>query len=212
MGDPGSRRARRRREKARVRDRVQRARDELPPAMRRAASLEIARRLAELPAVNAARVVFCFVPFRSEVDTLPFIEHALAGAKTVAAPRVTGPHRMEAFRIDDPAGDLEPGTWGIPEPRPECRHVGPAEIDVVIVPGMAFDTTGARIGYGGGYYDSYFPRLRSGVPRVAVCFDLQVVDRVPRGRYDLCVDTIVTERRVIRTAPRARPPSLPPSP
>jgi 5-formyltetrahydrofolate cyclo-ligase len=146
--------------------------------------------------------VLGFASFRTEVDTAPLVAWLLARGVTVALPRMVGPRHIEAFAVTDPAADLAPGGYGIAEPRPELPVVEPAAIDVVIVPGSAFDARGGRLGYGGGFYDAFLTRTRPDTRRVGICFDLQVVARVPREPHDLCVDVVVTERRVIQTGCR----------
>jgi 5-formyltetrahydrofolate cyclo-ligase len=140
----------------------------------------------------------CFASFGSEVDTAPLIRWCLDQGKRVALPRVMGKRHMEAFWVTDPVADVECGAYGICEPRYGLPSVEPQTIDVVFVPGSAFDRSGSRMGYGGGFYDSYLPKLRPGTPRIAVAFDLQVVDDVPREGHDLRIDAVVTERGVLR--------------
>jgi 5-formyltetrahydrofolate cyclo-ligase len=182
-----------------LRDVVLARRDAMAHAQRRAADEALRTRLAALPAVAGARTILGFASFRSEIDTMPFIALCLARGAAVALPLIMGPHHMEAFAVSDPARDLVPGRFDIPEPRPELPLVDPATIDVVIVPGSAFDLEGGRMGYGGGFYDTYLGRLRPDVPRVAIAYEVQLVERVPREPHDLCVDTIVTEKRTIAT-------------
>jgi 5-formyltetrahydrofolate cyclo-ligase len=105
---------------------------------------------------------------------------------------------MAAFRVADPARDLVPGAWGIPEPREGLPEVPPQEMDLVLVPGSAFDAEGDRCGYGGGFYDTYLPLTRPGTPWVALAFELQLVPAVACEPHDLPVTVIVTEERVIR--------------
>ena len=112
---------------------------------------------------------------------------------------------MEAFVTTDPTTDLVPGRYDIPEPREGLAPVDPAVIDVVIVPGSAFDRAGGRIGYGGGFYDGFLRRLRPAAPRIGIGFEAQLVERVPREAHDLCVDLVVTEARTIETACRPSP-------
>jgi 5-formyltetrahydrofolate cyclo-ligase len=185
--------------KANQRTRAMAHRDGIHPATRARASAAICAHLEDLPEVHAARCVFCYVPFRSEVDTLPFLYVMLDRGKTVATPRVEGPRTMKAVRIVNLEADLEAGRWGIPEPRRGLPVVDPGDIDIMICPGAAFDPEGHRIGYGGGFYDTFVERLRPDVPRLAVAFGTQVLDRVASERHDACVHAIVTEHRVIRT-------------
>jgi len=178
-------------------------RDAMAGAQRSVADEALRARLAALPAIAEARTILCFASFRTEIDTLPFIALCLARGATVALPLIVGPHHMEAFVVSDPARDLVPGRFDIPEPRPELPLVDPGTIDVVIVPGSVFDLEGGRMGYGGGFYDTYLGRLRPDAPRVAIAYELQLVERVPREPHDLCVDLIVTEERTIATGCRA---------
>ncbi|HUK77572.1 MAG TPA: 5-formyltetrahydrofolate cyclo-ligase [Thermoleophilia bacterium] len=185
-----------------MRDLVLGRRDAMAGEERRAAGAALFARLTAVPAVAEASAVLCFASFRTEVDTAPFISWCLERGVTVALPRIVGPHHMEAFGVADLRRDLTPGRFGIPEPRPGLALVEPATFDVVIVPGSAFDRDGGRMGYGGGFYDTFLARMRAGARRIGICFDLQVVDRVPVEPHDLCVDLVVTETRTIETACR----------
>ena len=176
------------------------ARDAIAAEERTRLSAAICARARELPELNAARTVMVFASFRTEIDTEPLITWALEAGKTVCLPRIEGPRTMQAFRISGIAGDLEPGTWDIPEPTRACELVDPGDIDVVVVPGAAFDCDGHRCGYGGGFYDNYLPLTRPEVPRVALAFEAQIVDELPCEAHDLPVTVIVTEARVIRPA------------
>jgi len=185
--------------KPELRRRVLAARDALPGAERARLSVAICARAAALPELTAAATIMLFAAFRSEVDTGSLLSWALERGKTVCLPRVLGSRRMAAYRVTDPATDLVPGTWGIPEPREGLEEV-PAELmDVVVVPGAAFDAAGRRCGYGGGFYDTYLPRTRAGVPWVALAFEAQLVDELPCEPHDLAVGAVVTEARLIRT-------------
>lgn len=181
-----------------MRERILARRDRLSAAARRAHSARVFEHLVTLPELKTAQTVMCFVSFRSEVDTLPLIGWSLSQGKRVALPRIVGKRHMEAFWVTDPAVDLETGSYGIREPRPTLPQASPETIDVVVVPGSVFDRSGARMGYGGGFYDSFLPRLRPDTPRVALAFDLQLVDEAPEEHHDLPVDVVVTERGVLR--------------
>jgi len=174
------------------------ARDALPEATRAAAAAAIVARLAALPSFAAARCVLLTLPYRSEWDTRALVRIAIAAGKTVAIPRVdTAARMLEARAIVDPDVDAEPGFRGIPEPRAGRPRIEPAAIDWVLVPGVAFDAAGRRLGYGGGYYDRLLPLVPPSTPRVAGAFDLQIVPRVPAAPHDLAVDAVVTESRAI---------------
>jgi len=185
--------------KLEMRRRALAARDALPGAERAWQSVAVCARAAALPELEAAATIMLFAAFRSEVDTGPLLSWALERGKTVCFPRVLGPRVMAAYSITDPAADLVPGAWGIPEPREGLDEVPPECMDVVVVPGAAFDAAGRRCGYGGGFYDSYLPRTRPGTPWVALAFEAQVVDEVSCELHDLACGLLVTEARTIRT-------------
>ncbi|MEP7180985.1 MAG: 5-formyltetrahydrofolate cyclo-ligase [Betaproteobacteria bacterium] len=181
-----------------VRRQVLVARDALSTEFRATAAQTIADRLAALPSFAGARAVLLTFAFRSEWDTLPLVRAALAAGKVVAVPRVNAATRMlDLFAVTDPAADVSPGFQGIPEPHRHCAPVAIASIDWVLVPGVAFDAVGRRLGYGGGYYDRLLPLVPADAARVAGAFDLQIVDRVPAAPHDLTVDAIVTEARTL---------------
>ena len=185
-----------------VRERILRAREAMPAQLRVAASTAIAATLSRRPDFITARVVLLTLPFGSEWDTGLLLSAALAGGKTVAVPRVNQErHMLEIHAVCDAGREIAPGYRGIPEPRADCPPVALASIDWVLVPGIAFDAEGRRIGYGGGYYDRLLPLLERGTTRVAGAFELQVVERVPAAPHDATVDAIVTERRTL--GPRA---------
>ncbi|MFO1322581.1 MAG: 5-formyltetrahydrofolate cyclo-ligase [Burkholderiales bacterium] len=177
------------------------ARDALAPDARDAASAAIAERVRALPSFERARCVLLTLPFRSEWDTRPLFAAAVANGAIVALPRVNGFSRMlDLHAAQDIARDTAAGYRGIPEPLADLPRVGIEAVDWVLVPGVAFDVRGRRLGYGGGYYDRLLAQLTPGVPRVAGAFDLQVVAQVPAAPHDLAVDVIVTERRLLHIA------------
>ena len=188
--------------KRRLRALVLARRDALAGAQRLAAGEALRARLVALPVVAQATTILCFASFRSEIDTAPLIGWCLEHGINVALPRIIGPRHMEAFAVTDTQADLIPGHHDIPEPREGLAPVDPATIDVVIVPGSAFDRKGGRMGYGGGFYDAFLRRLRPGARRIGIGFEAQLVEHVPREEHDLCVDLLVTEERVLETGCR----------
>ncbi len=99
----------------------------------------------------------------------------------------------------DPGADVTTGYRGIPEPRSSLPRVDPADVDWVLVPGVAFDLAGRRLGYGGGYYDRLLPLLPRATPRIAGAFELQIVDAIPAAPHDLRIDAFATPSRLVPT-------------
>ena len=161
-------------------------------ARRSAAALA---RVAALDGFCQARVVLGYASFGSEPDTRPLLQAVLGDGRTLVLPRVDrAARRLALHEVRDLDTELRPGTWGIPEPVPGfCRLVAPAEIDLVLVPGVVFDPDGGRIGYGAGYYDRLLGAWpEPGPPLVAAAFALQVVPLVPVLATDRRVDLVVT--------------------
>jgi 5-formyltetrahydrofolate cyclo-ligase len=197
-GDTGSR-AEPAAAKLELRRRALAGRDALPGLERARLSIAVCARAAALPELHAATTLMLYASFRSEVETMALFSWALKAGKAVCAPRILAPRLMAAYAIADPEADLVPGSWGIPEPREGLQEVPAERMDAVVVPGAAFDAAGRRCGYGGGFYDTYLPRTRPGIPWVALAFEAQLVDELPCEPHDLAVGAVVTEARVIRT-------------
>ena len=185
--------------KKELRKKVQELRDALPPDERKELSRRVAENLWSVPEFATAQTVLFFISFRSEVSTLPMIERALEEGKRVCVPCTNMDDKsMVASQLRDLENDLLVGNYDILEPRPEClQPVPPEEIDVVLLPGVAFDLTGGRLGYGGGYYDRFLEKCRPGCLFIAPAFELQIVEHVPCADHDHHIHKIVTEERVI---------------
>ena len=129
------------------------------------------------------------------------IQAALNRGKRIALPRVNaGSRLLDLCAVTDVANDAVSGFRGISEPGAHCELLPVGAIDWVLVPGVAFDPEGHRIGYGGGYYDRLLALLPPGARRVAGAFEVQVVDRVPAAAHDLAIDVLVTESRSLTIA------------
>jgi 5-formyltetrahydrofolate cyclo-ligase len=187
-------------EKKALRNKILSLRDALSLDERRQKSKAIQSLLFSLPEFAVTQRLALFVSFRSEVLTESIIRAALSLSKVIAVP-ITDLARkqLSLSRITDYDTDLAPGTWGIPEPKPDrIRPVALHEPDLFIAPGVAFDRQGRRIGYGGGFYDRLLRALPVRKPVVALAFALQIVDRVPfEPSLDEPVDIIITEEEII---------------
>ena len=180
-----------------IRKQILAVRAGISKAERRAAEAAIAERLMQTDFYKNARCIYCYASFRDEAGTAQIIEGSLRQGKRVAAPRVVGRRGMEFFFIKSRA-DLRPGTWNIPEPGPWCAKAPlPDEETLVILPGAAFDRSGARIGYGGGFYDAYLDGNDRCI-RAALAFDAQLVEKVPAEEHDVRAEYIITEKELIR--------------
>lgn len=188
-------------EKSRLRERMKRERDAIPEEERRERSAAIVRRLLHMSEYAAGDAFLVYAAIRSEVNLRGFCERAWSGGKTLYFPRVMG-NDMEFYRADG-WEDLERGSFSVMEPKAgRERYAGfvPAPI---FVPGVAFSRDGARLGYGGGYYDRYLSR-NPGLCAVGICFERQLVscrggERIRMQAYDRWMQRIVTEDGIYDT-------------
>lgn len=179
-------------------------RDSLSPEEIEQRSAAIARRVMGLGAYRRARSRLLFMSVGSEVRTDRLVADSLRSRARVILPRVVGPEEALALHeVCDLEREVAPGWMGIREPiAGNCPEYSAEEVDFILVPGLAFDRRGGRLGYGGGYFD-YILNLRSDLVEsgaaVAVAFGLQIVDEVPRESWDARVPIIVTEDEIIDT-------------
>lgn len=184
-----------------MRTRVLAARDALPADARLAGSSAIAARIERLPAFAASHTVLLTLPYGSEWDAWPLARRIAASHRRLVVPRVDRVARMLVLHaVGDPDRDVGAGYRGIPEPREDCTLVAPTAVDLVLVPGVAFDAGGRRLGYGGGYFDRLLPLMRPDAALAAGAFDEQIVDAVPVASHDRRVPCIVTPTRTIDAA------------
>lgn len=158
-----------------------------------------AAHMLSLPEWQEARTIFLFLHMpRGELPTSELATAAIEAGKRVAAPVITGRGIMEAHAFED-LSQVTPGAFGIRAPDPS-RHplVPPSEIDLVVVPGLAFDRHGFRLGRGGGYYDRYLGRLSTATVKVGWTAQPFLFDRLPIHPHDVPVDVIVTDQEVHR--------------
>jgi len=162
-------------------------------------SQRIFERLFALPEYRRAGSVMFYVDVGDEVRTKWGISQALRNEKRVVVPYCCG-ERLELFRLLS-LHELAAGTFGVPEPVAELRslpsrRVEPEQLDLIIVPGVAFDRRGARLGRGKGYYDRFLAIVPAGTPLIAPAFECQIMPEIPTLPHDVLMDKVVTERRV----------------
>jgi len=155
-------------------------------------SARMAESLAGLEEFRAAGVIAVYLSVNGEVDTSGIIEAARKMGKEVCVPAV-GEGGAMCLVLHGESDEMGRGKYGIPEPlgKPEQHHV-----DIVIVPGVVFDKFGHRIGMGGGYYDKYLKDRKC--VNIGICFDFQLVEKIPNELHDVPMDIIITEREVLR--------------
>jgi 5-formyltetrahydrofolate cyclo-ligase len=180
----------------------------LDPDDRRGQEADLADRFAVLPGFEEARIVLIYVSaFPEEIATGPMLLGTLGRGKRLVCPRVDrAERRLRLFEVTDPELDLARGTLGIPEPRRRCLEIAPDQVDWVLVPGLAFDDRGFRLGRGAGHYDRLLPTLRPDAPRWALALDCQWVEALPVEPHDVPLDGIVSPRKgaIPRVTARAR--------
>ena len=162
-------------------------------------SNRIEKRLFSLAAFREVKCVMFYVSMKEEVRTQEMIRLSLGAGKRVVVPSLKPDRRkIKPSLLIDYESDLEEGLFGIPEPRAECVRSLPVEdIEIVLVPGVAFDVCGGRLGFGGGYYDEFLAGLSSGTERWGLAFEFQVVEKLKLTDRDVPVEKIITEERVI---------------
>jgi 5-formyltetrahydrofolate cyclo-ligase len=187
-------------QKREARSKALAARRALSPTERREKSVAIGRSLLGLAAFRRASRVHLYLSLWDEVQTDEVIRAALASSKEVVVPVVVkhdSNRELRLIRIEEfPPKNLEKGPLGISQPGFDSQaEVSPEEIDFWVIPGIAFDPSGRRLGYGLGYYDRILKRTKGLV--AALAFEVQIQERLPEGAEDVRVRTIITEKRVI---------------
>lgn len=162
-------------------------------------SQKLFQQLYRLPLYQDSSCIMSYVSIGQEVFTHEFIIQALKEGKKIIVP-VTKPDTRELLlsQVLHFKEDLTIGHWGLLEPKKEAmRPVPSSELDLILVPGLAFTMDGFRLGYGGGYYDRFLSTLEKKPPTIGLSFELQLVDEFPVEDFDIPVDFILTEKRLI---------------
>jgi 5-formyltetrahydrofolate cyclo-ligase len=179
-------------DKALLRKKVSKRRRNLSERSRQAKSARIFRKIARLACFRSARHVACYYGIAPEVETRSFLEK-LIRIKKVYLPQI-GPQKktMVLRRIRSLEEDLQRGAYDIMEPHATCPIRAADRIDLIIVPGVAFDREGGRLGRGAGYYDKLFHRAGKAM-KIGVCFREQLVRKVPMRAHDIRMDRVTTD-------------------
>ena len=163
-------------------------------------SLAAQQQVTELPEFKKAKVVCCYLAMENEVRTDRLLDRCWKEEKTVCVPafcRKTGKYRLSGIKKDTPVIE---GHWKVWEPA-HIQWIAVDKVDLIVVPGMAFDASGGRLGHGGGHYDQILGGRKSKLRcfKVGLAFDFQVFRSVPMGKNDVRMDVVVTEKQVLRS-------------
>lgn len=159
-------------------------------------SNRIIDQIIRLPQYSKAETLLVYLPFKNEIDTKPLIEKSWRDNKSILVP-VCQPEKKLLLSDLYSFTELEENKYGILEPAKEHqRPTSHEKIDLAIIPGVAFDYSGYRLGYGGGYYDRFLDNLLPDCTKIGLVFDFQLIDKVPTELHDTRVDIILTESRI----------------
>lgn len=147
--------------------------------------------------------IFIYISYDSEINTKDIITRAIKEGKKIYVPRTEFSTKlMNAVRIEN-FDNLVESRYGILEPKKDEPFIDPNDLDLIVVPGVAFDKNGGRVGYGAGYYDRYFKRInsenKSKIIKLVLAYDFQLIDKVPTDEEDVLIDAVMTEKQFIKS-------------
>lgn len=178
--------------KKEIRKQIEQKRASMTTSQKALWDKQILHQLLQSEYYTRAKIIFCYISFEGEVDTLTFIEHALSDNKILCVPKVHSMKEgMDAYRIKN-LDQLTKGYYGILEPSDLTGIIQPTSIDLLIIPGVAFDGNMNRIGYGGGFYDRYLKNIASTTPKIALAYDFQILESLPTDSYDEMITKVIT--------------------
>lgn len=183
-------------DKASIRKIVLSRRNALSVEIRKVKDLKIKEKILALPEFRAAHKILLYASFRSEVDTLDLLKYCVDYGKIIVLPKVDRNNdELTLYRIED-MNEVVAGYMGIPEPQVHAgRRMPVEEMDLIIVPGVAFDGHCNRLGYGKGFYDKLL--TRGAKAKIAIAYEEQIVEYIPSEPYDIKMDKIITDKRII---------------
>jgi 5-formyltetrahydrofolate cyclo-ligase len=182
-------------EKARLRKVLLQRRASLSPEERKKKGEKIRDNFFSLPFYKKSKTIMFYLSLPTEVPTDEMIERALSEGKRIAVPCIKEGNIFPSLLIS--LSQTEVGRFGIREPKKK-KFISPKELGLVVVPGCGFDLKGHRIGFGKGFYDRFLSELKENIPLVALAFEIQIVEEIPSDRWDVQMNYIVTERRIIK--------------
>ncbi len=182
-------------QKKQLRGELLRLRRETPRQQKQAIDRQICQHVINSPEYRQAQTIFAYWSTDEEIDTHAILADARQRGKRICVPKCLKGHRMIARQICSET-DLTEQTFGIPEPGEQCSEIAPEEIDLCLVPALACDASGIRLGYGGGFYDRFLPQTAA--CRMVLCAQERFLQQVPAEQHDMHCDCVVTENEVMR--------------
>lgn len=186
--------------KQEIRQKIRAERNALSPEFMLRCEEQIFRRIRDFNqgiSLSKARLVMGYSHFKNEVRTDLLKAFCLRKAISYCLPATQAPPHMDAYLVTEHT-QLHPDSFGVPTPDANhCQKVNPEEIDLILIPGLAFDPAGNRLGYGKGYYDAFLSTAPRAV-KIALAYEFQVLNQIPTSPWDLQMDYIITEKRLIR--------------
>lgn len=181
--------------KKELRKEIIKKRDELDCTEKTIKDKKIIEKLKDTKEYKEAKGIFVYIGFGSEINTKILIEDALGDGKEVCVPKVIKKD-MVFIKINS-LENLVTSSYGILEPVGDKNNFNVDNLGLIIMPGLAFDKQGNRLGYGGGYYDKFLSNNKINVKKIALAYDFQILDKVPSEEHDIKVDSIITEEKEI---------------
>ncbi|QTA90066.1 5-formyltetrahydrofolate cyclo-ligase [Desulfonema magnum] len=186
--------------KRELRDNITKMLNELSDSERSAKIRRLEDRLFDFANFLESKIPLLYVNFGAEVNTRGILKRCLAYNKIVVLPAFnsTEKYKIKLMKVDNLGEDMKLGSKGILEPdESRCKKVPIERVDIAIIPGVAFDEKGSRLGSGDGYYDKLIPKLSATTRKVGLAFESQIVQQVPMQSHDRHVDIIITDKRII---------------
>lgn len=185
-------------EKKRIREEMIKKRNYLSEETKKEYDELIFKQLIESDIYNKSKKIFTYVSFGSEIDTIKFIKYALNENKDIYVPKTNKIKKeMVAIRINS-LENMDVDNWGILEPKSVDKNEIGKDFDLILIPGLAFDREGNRIGYGGGYYDKYLSQIKEENNKIVLAYDFQILNNIENEHYDIKVSYIITNDEFIK--------------
>lgn len=187
-----------------IRERLLKLRESMDNEQVKEKSRRITEFVLGFESFRDSNTVMCYMDFRNEVKTRDIIKYCISSGKKIAVPVIdkcikTGRRGIVPYVINDVENGMEIGTFGILEPKKDAeKRINPEEIDFVLVPGVAFDKKGNRIGFGAGYYDRFLSKVRKDCIKAGLAFHSQILDNIPAEEHDICMDFIISDKGILR--------------